>query len=114
MVLGDERQGIKLSFVTDTRPIDRIPAFIMGSDLFICEGNYGDDLDIEKARSNKHMTFREAAQLAEKGEVKKLLLTHFSPVMQQPELYINNATDVFANTVLGNDRYIEALRFEDK
>ena len=50
--------------------------FIKESDLFICEGTYGDDKDIEKAIKNKHMTFRESSNLAEKGNVKKLLLTH--------------------------------------
>lgn len=114
MVLGEERQGIKLSYVTDTRPMDQIPKFIMKSDLLICEGNYGDDQDLEKAISNQHMTFREAAQLAREGDVKKLLLTHFSPVMQQPELYIKNATEVYANTVIGSDRHTETLKFEDK
>lgn len=114
MVLGDERAGIKLSFITDTRPIDSIPGFIQGSDLLVCEGTYGDDEDIEKAIKNKHMTFREAAQLAHTGRVKKLLLTHFSPVMQQPELFVQNATDNFPDVVIGQDRHIENLRFEDK
>ena len=49
MVLGDNRKGIKISFITDTRPIFTIPEFINNSDLFICEAMYGDDLDIYKA-----------------------------------------------------------------
>ena len=85
MVLGDERKGIKLSFITDTRPTFEIPQFIYGSDLFICEGMYGDDLDISKAVKNKHMTFREAASLANAGNVDKLLLTHFSPSIEEPK-----------------------------
>ena len=36
MVLGDDRKGIKISFITDTRPILSIPEFIKNSDLFIC------------------------------------------------------------------------------
>lgn len=49
MVLGEERRGIKLSLITDTRPLKDIITFIKDSDLFICEGTYGDDADIEKA-----------------------------------------------------------------
>ncbi len=49
MVLGQERQGIKLSIITDTRPISTIPKFINNSNLFICEGTYGDNEDLEKA-----------------------------------------------------------------
>lgn len=70
MVLGEERRGIKLSLITDTRPLKDIITFIKDSDLFICEGTYGDDADIEKAIKNKHMTFREAALLAKEGKCK--------------------------------------------
>jgi len=112
MVLGDERPGIKVSLVTDSRPIDAIPEFIKRSDLFICEGTYGDDEDLVKAVKNKHMTFREAAELARAGAVKELLLTHFSPVMQDPEMYLGNAKAVFENTAIGWDRMVKSINFE--
>lgn len=113
MVLGDNRKGAKISFITDTRPILSIPEFINNSDLFICEAMYGDDLDISKAVKNKHMIFREAASLARFGNVKTLLLTHFSPSLEDPNLYIKNATDVFENTIVGKDRYSVNLNFEN-
>ena len=113
MVLGDDRKGIKVSFITDTRPISSIPKFIKDSDLFVCEAMYGDDLDISKAVKNKHMTFRESANLARLGNVKRLLLTHFSPSLENPHSYIKNATDVFKNTIIGEDRYTINLNFEN-
>lgn len=113
MVLGDDRKGIKVSFITDTRPIFSIPKFIKDSDLFICEAMYGDDLDISKAVKNKHMTFREAANLAKLGNVKTLLLTHFSPSLDDPNFYIKNASDVFNNTIVGKDQYSINLNFEN-
>lgn len=111
MVLGRERRGIKFSFITDTRPSDNIVKFISHSDLFICEGTYGDDSDVEKAKKNKHMTFSEAAMLAKKGKVQELLLTHFSPAMAEPELYKDNAIKVFKNTIIGRDRFVKTLLF---
>ncbi|MEK6266213.1 MAG: ribonuclease Z [Clostridium sp.] len=113
MVLGKERMGIKLSFVTDTRPIPKIATFIKGSDLLICEGTYGNDNDIEKAIKNKHMTFREAAQLALNGGAQELLLTHFSPSMHIPCEFKDNAMDVFKNTIIGFDRLIKTMSFRD-
>ena len=113
MVLGDDRKGIKVSFITDTRPIFSIPEFIKDSDLFICEAMYGDDMDISKAVKNNHMTFRESANLARLGNVKKLLLTHFSPSLENPHEFIENATSVFENTTLGEDRLEFNLSFED-
>ena len=114
MVLGDERKGIKISFVTDTRPSSEIVEFIKESDLFICEGTYGSDDDLEKAIKNKHMTFREASNLAKDGMVKELLLTHFSPAMVDPEIYLDNARENFSNTTLGKDRMIKIINFREE
>jgi ribonuclease Z len=113
MVLGKERLGIKLSFITDTRPSPKIATFIKGSDLFICEGTYGNENDIEKAIKNKHMTFSEAAELALNGEVQELLLTHFSPAMLNPEEYKDRAEVIFKNTIIGFDRLVKTLSFKD-
>ena len=114
MVLGDERRGIKISLITDTRPLNCIVNFIEDSDLFICEGNFGSDDDIDKAIRKKHMTFSEAATLARDGNCKELLLTHFSPAMLEPKEYEENATRIFKNTIIGEDRLIKSISFADK
>jgi ribonuclease Z len=114
MVLGEDRQGIRISYITDTRPIESIPEFVLKSDLFICEGMYGSDDDIDKAIHNKHMTFREAATLAKEGAVGELILTHFSPKLLNPEAYIENATAVFRNTNIGFDRLVRTLNFKNR
>lgn len=113
MVLGDIRKGIKISYITDSRPIKEIINFISRSDLFICEGTYGNNEDMEKAIKNKHMTFSEAANLAKEGMVKELLLTHFSPSLIEPEMYLINATSIFYNTVVAYDRIIKTIKFID-
>ena len=64
MVLGPPRKGIKLTYCTDTRPVPAIVENASGSDLFICEGMYGEKDKDAKAREHKHMTFYEAAKLA--------------------------------------------------
>lgn len=111
MVLGNGRQGIKVSIVTDTRPIEGLQNFIRDSKLLICEGTYGADEDLDKAIKNKHMTFGEGATLAKAGCVEELLLTHFSPVMQNPEVYRENAINIFPNTIIGSDRLVKHLNF---
>lgn len=113
MVLGDMRKGIKISYITDSRPVKEIINFISRSDLFICEGTYGNNEDIEKAIKNKHMTFSEAANLAKDGMVKELLLTHFSPSLIEPEMYLINANSIFYNTVIAYDRIIKTIKFTD-
>ena len=113
MVLGEARKGIKISYITDTRPIDDIQSFVNESDLFICEGMYGDDDDINKAKDNKHMLFREAATLAKNSNVKELWLTHFSPSMEDESIYLDNAKKIFDNTKLGYDRVQKQLKYEE-
>jgi ribonuclease Z len=112
MVLGDKRNGIKISYVTDTRPTGKLVDFIKGSDLFICEGMYGAEEELEKAVRNKHMIFKEAAELANSGKVKELWLTHFSPSLTDPHAYIKNAEDIFNNVKIGEDRLCKSINFE--
>lgn len=113
MVLGKERQGIKFSYITDTRPNENIIDFIKDSDLFICEGTYTEDSDIDKAIKNKHMTFKEAATLASKGNCKELILTHFSPAIDDPNEYEQNAKEVFNETIIGYEGLRKTVRFCD-
>ncbi|MDW8801361.1 ribonuclease Z [Clostridium sp. A1-XYC3] len=113
MVRGEERKGLKVSYSTDTRPVEGLKKFINESDIFICEGMYGNDDDISKALDNRHMLFSEAAALAKEGNVKELWLTHFSPSMPNPQEYIKNAQSIFYNTIIGEDRFTKTLNFEN-
>ena len=84
MVLGPARKGIKVTYSTDTRPTKSIEENAAGSDLFICEGMYGEPDKEAKAREYKHMTFQEAAALAKKAQVGEIWLTHYSPSLVRP------------------------------
>lgn len=110
-VLGEPRRGIKLCYCTDTRPVSDLQAFIDKSDLFICEGMYGDDENLPKAMDKKHMTFTEAAELAREGNVEELWLTHYSPSLTNPEEYLENSLKVFPNTLSGSDLMKKTLNF---
>jgi len=112
MVLGAPRKGLKLVFCTDTRPVKDLPSFAKDADLFICEGLYGDPDKQEKTAFRRHMTFQEAAEIARAANVKEMWLTHFSPAMPDPYNYLENATDIFANTKVGKDRMTKTLVFE--
>ena len=112
LVMGDSRRGIKIAYCTDTRPVKTLPDFVKGADIFVCEGIYGDNGKIDKAREYKHMLFSEAAEIAKKGEVGELWLTHYSPSLTNPGEFLHNATGIFANTFLGYDRKNTTVRFE--
>ena len=97
MVLGPARKGIKLTYTTDTRPTESILRNAKDSDLFICEGMYGEDDKADKARGSKHMTFREAAVLARDAKVQEMWLTHYSPSLVRPDEFMDKVREIFPN-----------------
>ncbi len=113
MVLGPDRQGLKLAYCTDTRPTDAIERFIKNADLAVLEGMYGSDEKESHAKVKMHMTFAEAAQLANDSKVKRLWLTHFSPSMPNPNEYLYEAKDIFLNTEIGFDGKSDTIKFID-
>ena len=56
-------------------------------------------------------TFREAARLAKQARASQLVLTHFSPSLVEPETFVENAREVFAETLVGRDHLALSLRF---
>ena len=113
MVLGPARKGIKLTYTTDTRPTESIRNNAVGSDLFICEGMYGEKEKAAKAVEYKHMTFYEAAELAKEANVKEMWLTHYSPSLTRPEPYMDEVRSIFKETTPGKDGLSAELMFED-
>ena len=113
MVLGPARKGIKLTYCTDTRPTDSIRNNAKGSNLFICEGMYGEKDKLKKAKEYKHMTFYEAAQLAKEAEVAEMWLTHYSPSLTHPEEYMDEVKKIFPNSIAAKDKRTVELTFSD-
>ena len=113
LVLGEPRKGLKVTYTTDTRPTDSIRKNAKNSDIFICEGMYGEQGDINNAVKYKHMTFEEAAGLARDAEVRELWLTHYSPAINHPEIFMENVRKIFANAHAAKDRRSAELNFEE-
>ncbi len=113
MVLGPPRAGLKLTYCTDTRPCPAIVAAAEGSDLFICEGMYGEDEMLPKAKENRHMLFTEAARMAAQAHVKELWLTHYSPSLPNPKACRDNARAIFPATSTPRDGWTKELAFKD-
>jgi ribonuclease Z len=76
-VLGPKRPGRKVVYTGDTRPCKPIEDVSRDADLLIHDGALADDM-IDWAMESKHSTTGEAAKLAKRAGVKKLILTHVS------------------------------------
>lgn len=114
MVMGEARKGIKVTYCTDTRPVDTIAEHARDADLFICEGMYGEAEKAQKAKEYKHMTFYEAAGLAQKAGAAQLWLTHYSPSLTRPEEYMDKVREIFPGAVAARDGMTAQLNFEEE
>ena len=114
MVLGPPRKGLKVTYCTDSRPVDAITVNASGSDLLILEGMYGEPDKQVKARENRHMTMYEAARIAKASDVPELWLTHYSPSLMRPEEYLGDVRKIFPNTVAARDGRTVELNFQEE
>ena len=101
-VLGEERKGRKIVYSGDTSPSRQMVEFAKDADVLIhestFEGIYGD-----KAYEMGHSTSVQAAEIAKKANVKKLILTHVSTRYKKPDLLESEAKEIFGNSTVAED-----------
>ena len=114
MVLGEKRKGLRVTYCTDTRPTEGIVKHAENADLFICEGMYGEQDKLAKAKENKHMTFYEAAELARRAKAQRLWLTHYSPSLNRPDEFLPFVRKIFPAAETCRDGKTIELVFEDE
>ena len=59
------------------------------------------------------MMFKEAAMLAKNANVKELWLTHFSPALVRPKVFMGDVCKIFPNSFAGKDGKSVDLLFDD-
>ncbi len=92
-------KGKKYAFCADTKYDESIIPHIYGADAIYHETTYLDNLR-DKAEERFHSTTKQAASIARKAMVKKLLIGHFSSKYATLELFEKEAREVFPNTEL--------------
>ncbi len=91
--------GKKYVFCADTKYNESMLPHIAGADMIYHETTYLDNLR-ERAEARFHSTSKQAAAIAQKGKVGKLLIGHFSSKYDTLEEFEQEAREVFANTEL--------------
>ncbi|MEO5571821.1 MAG: ribonuclease Z [Bacteroidia bacterium] len=95
------------AFCSDTLYDENIINDVRGVDLLYHESTFLHEM-ADRANATYHTTSLQAAQIAEKAEVKKLLIGHFSARYKNLSPLLEEARSVFKNTELA----LEGLRFE--
>ena len=110
-VLGEPRRGIACAFITDTRPTRDLSVLAQDVDLLICESMYDHPEDLPLAQANGHMLAEESAGIARDAGAHALVLTHFSPKINDPSGAERAARRVFANTRAAQDGMVITLEY---
>lgn len=95
-------EGKKIGLISDTVICNNCFKIAQDADVLISEATYTHELK-EKAEEYKHITAREAAQIASRSNAKKLILTHLSQRYKSPREVKEDASDVFKNTDVAYD-----------
>lgn len=99
MVTETGLPGKKYAFCADTKYDENLIPHIQGADMIYHETTYLDNFR-ERAETRFHSTSKQAALIAKKAGVKKLLIGHFSSKYDTLEEFEAEAREVFPDTEL--------------
>jgi ribonuclease Z len=101
-------KGKKISIILDTGFCKNAIKIAKNSDLLVCESTFLNDFK-NLAKEYKHLTAEEAALIAKKANVKKLILTHFSQRYKDVKKIKKEASKIFKNVSCSKDLDIISL-----
>ena len=93
------------AYCSDTRPCPNICEYLKDVDLLYHEATFAES-EKERAKITHHSTAKEAAGIAQKAGVKKLLIGHFSSRYESEEQLQNEAREIFPNCTCANEGMI--------
>ncbi|MBI4438510.1 ribonuclease Z [Candidatus Woesearchaeota archaeon] len=96
------QRGRKFAYITDTGLCNNAVELARDADLLVCEATYDNSLE-DKAAKYRHLTAGQAALLASKASVKRLVLTHFSQRYRTASQIEEDARNVFPDVVCAYD-----------
>ncbi len=90
---------VKVSYITDTRPLNELPEIVYDTYLLIHDATFS-HTDLNLAKSHFHSTSVEAALTALKSRSKLLILYHISPRYKDQDKLVIEARRIFPHTYL--------------
>lgn len=96
------KKGDVFSIVIDTLPCREAILAAKDAKLLVCESTY---LESEKAlaKKHRHLTAKQAAEIAKEANVQHLILTHYSARYVHLEPFLEEARPIFPNTDVADD-----------
>lgn len=103
------RHGDSIAVVIDTRYCQNAIDIAKGAKVLLCESTYQEE-HRDLAHKHFHMTAAQAATIAQKSGVQKLILTHFSARYQSLKEFEAEAKPIFPNVCIAED--LKTIPFE--
>ncbi|MGQ9478788.1 MAG: ribonuclease Z [Thermoproteota archaeon] len=101
-VVGPPRPGVKIVYTGDTGPTEGFEEFCRNADILIHESTFDESMSGE-AENLQHSTCIDAAKLASKAGVKKLILMHISSRYSDPSVLLEQARRFFSDVQVAED-----------
>lgn len=95
----------RYAYCSDTAYYERVVPLIAGVDCLYHETTYSEQYK-ERARETQHSTAREAAMIARQAGVKKLIIGHYSARFEETDILLQEAQEVFPNTLSGKEQTV--------
>jgi len=96
------KRGQSMAFVMDTVPCAGALELARDVDMLVIESTYL-HAEVELARKYKHMTARQAAELAAEAGARRLVLTHFSARYPDNEVFAEEARGYHGDVVAADE-----------
>jgi len=90
------------AYCSDTRYMPELYKELQGVSTLYHESTYAED-NLMMAKKYNHSTARQAATVARDAGVKQLILGHYSSRYENENVLLNEAQDVFENTLLADE-----------
>lgn len=94
--------AVSYAYCSDTAYSEKIIPLLKGVDLLYHEATFAETEKI-RAKKTMHSTAAQAATIAKKAEVGKLLIGHFSARYANQQILLEEAASIFKETILAED-----------
>ena len=111
-LVGPSRPGRRIVLTGDSRPSEATVNAATGADVLVHEATFATE-EASRALETGHSTAREAAEVAAKAGVKRLILTHVSARYSRDTTDLEQeAREIFPNTIIARDGLEVDVPFE--
>jgi len=96
--VSNVKPGLKVVYSGDTKPCDNMVKISENADLLVHDATF-----LEEEEGKAHADVKQAAKIAKKANVRKLVLTHISRRYTNPKELEEEAKKIFKNTKIAYD-----------